>query len=62
MEGKSCPKCERGRLSEVDNIKSKIKGHIFIENGWRCRHCKAEFIKESDSQQTIEKARILRVW
>ena len=62
MNDKICPVCEKGNLTEVDNIISDIDGYVFVEKGQRCIKCGEEFVHEKDAQRTIETAKKLGVW
>lgn len=62
MKQKKCPACEKGHLTQVDDILSEIEGHIFVERGERCSSCGEEFISEEEGQRMISIARKLNIW
>ena len=57
-----CPKCERSKLSGVDDIVSEIEGHFFVVSGKRCSSCGEEFIAEKEGQKMITIAHNLGIW
>jgi len=58
----TCPVCEKGKLTPVDDIVSDIEGIVFVERGERCSSCGEEFIPAEESARTIRIARRLGIW
>ena len=58
----ACPACNKGKLTQVENITTKLGSRTFIEKGWRCSRCKEEFVPEKEGQKTIAAARKLGLW
>ncbi|MBS3148409.1 hypothetical protein J4219_05975 [Candidatus Woesearchaeota archaeon] len=59
---KTCPKCETGKLSDVNDIVHDLEGYFFIAKGQRCLSCGEEYIPERELQPIIAVARRLGLW
>jgi hypothetical protein len=59
---KTCPKCEKGKLSDVNDIVNELDGHFFVVKGQRCEKCKEEYINEDELQPVISAAKKLGLW
>ena len=59
---KTCPKCEKGKLVDTDDIVNDLEGYLFVVKGKRCTSCGEEYIHERELQPVIAVAQRLGVW
>jgi len=59
---KTCPVCEKGKLTDVDDIVNELDGYTFVVRGQRCTHCGEEYIHEKELQPMIAVAQRLGAW
>ena len=59
---KKCSVCEKGDITEVEDILNELDGYIFVIKGQRCLQCGEEFIDEKEGQKMIRTAQKLGVW